>query len=1587
MQFSEVWELMDLLPYQTGYTRKPFRTNSAERMFAKKLDLLGNLYRYGLQGFAKLPLEDVARYDVYAQWGATPAHLYFAVALNREAVGGPFFTLLCDILQGEDDIGGTTRAIINGLLLSKHPACWQLVEKLLLAAQRQEGLRQTILESVDETRIESFRHFIKVILEHKLARFSSVVRAVDTWFGMGWDAPKKAAVTRTLELATTYLDDEAAARAALTSKDNLEVFLALWSQGLVQIKTAVRTASDVFVTGSRSQQTVAGYFLHQSDFTHQRIDEWAAANYGQDIEVDYWATLNFSPHLELTDLLFQQMLTYAEALPKGGQTFAGSVFSWLNPRVTPEFFYNFIIARANKDQLIELSRDISKIPSDSRETFFRKLFPKYHSYSLRWGNEEKRLTKIKLTTDDWRRELIHQGLTDRNSSVQATSLNLLRNLSLSEAEYTLIVDLLRRKAKFFRAALLKIVLAQPTKVLLQLTDDLLAASNVDQRLAGLEILTVLHEKKQQGAYVEQQVTAYRARPQLNKNEEVLLAKFASSEPEFRLDNGFGAIDFSDLTPMLEPQRQFTEYQSLLGKMLPADGGFLFGKFVDAEKITRAINDLLARLRASLEYEYTGYGYGGHPTVVLLGESLLLTGVADEATPATVLDLLPLPDVWREWYEQSGLNDFELLYARYYLEHHEQPFGLHVPFRSFLRRYLPEVKGISFGKTKRQGGLNHQAGKIVRYFYAAKVDHPTVLKFQLDMLEDACARLPQTLWAKLQSTYVGMFGRTHTSQVHWSDVVQHQLPATSQDFGPAWIANQDPADMLRLWRLTHFMCAAKMTNKYPPPATAALLHPDLREYQGSTPPAWLSILLHERGLLTDADLRVQFLLNAQLRNVAEGGGWARYPEAFRNRIPVAVFTPLRKNLLAVELERGEMPTEASAYVSDLSWITGVAYLTALVERLGTTKLDRGYVWNNKLNRKTMFSQLIQKCQPEETDTAQTFLSRARKIKFSKKRWLEVAMYAPQWADWIGQLLRINDLEGAVWWFHAHATDYSSKDKQAIVARFSPIEHQEFRDGAIDLHWFHEAYGAVGKGNWKLLHEAAKYVSDGNGHRQVKTYSAVMLGEIKITETTKRVKEKRDKVFVKALGLIPLSRTNPRRDVLKRYNLLQTFRREAKQFGAQRQASEQLAADIGLDNLARNAGYADTVQFSWVMEGEATREIMETASVLLDNVEIELLIDAQGRADLHVSKNGKPQKSIPTKYRKHKLVKALKENKTLLRKQYQRTRASLENAMVSVRTFSAAELAEIFTHPIVRAMLLKLVLYAPERQIAGFWADGRLHSADGTLHELQDEDQLLIAHPAHLYQLVEWDRYQAYAFDHALVQPFKQIFRELYLVTADEREARYQSSRYQGHQIQPKKTAALLRSRGWVADRDEGLQKVFHQKNIIATLYAMADWFSPAEVEAPVLEHVAFYSRKDYQHLPLTEIDPVLFSEVMRDVDLVVSVAHVGQVDPEASHSSLEMRAALARESARLFKLTNVEVKERHVLIKGTMGAYAIHLGSGKVSRDGLQLSIIPVHSQHRGRIFLPFLDDDPKSAEIISKMRMLALDDKIQDPTVLAQIVR
>lgn len=46
-------------------------------------------------------------------------------------------------------------------------------------------------------------------------------------------------------------------------------------------------------------------------------------------------------------------------------------------------------------------------------------------------------------------------------------------------------------------------------------------------------------------------------------------------------------------------------------------------------------------------------------------------------------------------------------------------------------------------------------------------------------------------------------------------------------------------------------------------------------------------------------------------------------------------------------------------------------------------------------------------------------------------------------------------------------------------------------------------------------------------------------------------------------------------------------------------------------------------------------------------------------------------------------------------------------------------------------------------------------------LSDDTKLTVAHPFHMYMAGKWHDIQKYVFDNKIVQPFKQVFRELYV----------------------------------------------------------------------------------------------------------------------------------------------------------------------------------------------------------------------------------
>ncbi|ADV50453.1 conserved protein, with weak BamHI domain protein [Cellulophaga algicola DSM 14237] len=1571
-----LWSMFDSLPYQNGYNRRAFRAKVNAQHLYNKINYFRRFLASNRTGYGALTLEEQFQYSTYFD----NKHSYFFGAVlqyKSELV----ITVVKDILQAEDEIGGVSRDIIKGLLLTQKEECWVLVSQLLLAAQRQEGLRQTILESLDETSHGALKHIIGVILEHDLTRFSSVVRAVDTWFGFGWDAPKKATIKRILELSKSHILNLKDIDKLLKSKDNLEVYVGLWAIGLVDIDVANSKALELVYTTDKLDKKLLGlYFVSQTGRTNSTITDYFKKEFGKNPAVDYWMMINL-PEIDIDENLFLSIQNVAEALPKDGKVYEGNVFSWHTFTVQSNFFYNFIINNATEDLLHLLGKQLDKLPSEVRETYMRKVFPNHYTYSFGSNYGNTKPTQLLLSEDAWRRTLAHQAIRDRNESVMATGIHVFYHMPLYQEDFNIVEELLGRKNKSLRAAMIKLLIIQPEDTVKTSTQNLIVAKNVDQRLAALEMLTLLDEKKQYPEFIKEQVSSYKERPKHTKNESVFLEKFSKTKIGYSFSNGFGAVNYSNLSPLYTPQLKFDDKKSFFNKLGITTANFKFRDFIDEPKIVTAVNNLIALVHEHRNHEYQFEAYDGETSTTLIANGIQeIKRIKEEVNPEVHLQNIPLASVWIQWYEESNLNDFELYSAIRYINRISAPYGNYETLEEFTKQYVPDLTQIKLAVPERSYySTGSRYTKILKRLFNAYADRAAVLSFKLDLWEETIANFPEELKTS-KFSYGKRYGHDN---YHWIDVIDGLVCVINVEELKQF-ANE--AQLKKYWDIKMFLVAQYIG--YPKPITTISAATEKRNTNRGLvfPFIDISLLLFQKNLITEDDLLFQALNSSELMAILDDAQNYRKRNGSLNvnLIPNAIFNELKTNILAVELERGDLATEASAYISNIHKVEGIAYVFKVLQRMGKDTFERGYSYYGD-TKKSKFSAILKMSIPNEIENYSDFVALADDANIPKKRLVELACYATQWAGFVGEYLGLEKLEDAVWWFQAHASDYMSSEKETIISRYSNIPKSDFAMGAIDIDWFNKVYKSIGKTNWKILHDAAKYITDGNGHRQVKLYSSVMLGEVKITETLKKITEKRDKDYVRTLGLIPLSKTIPEKDLLKRYNLLQQFLKESKQFGAQRQESEKNAVEIALDNLSRNAGFQDRVRFSWAMESKATIAIMENAVLTFDDAVIELVITDQGKTDLLVTKGDKKQKSIPAKYKKDKQVLALKEGKSYLSKQYSRTRLSLENAMVNEDEFTAAEIHKIMQHPIVKVMLSKLVLFSPERQISGFYTEGILTDTEGTKHSLQETDVLVIAHPSHLYNAVQWDLYQKYLFAERLVQPFKQVFRELYLVTKDEIELGSKSERYQGHQIQPQKTVALLRSRGWTVSNEDGLQKVYHKLGFMATMYAMADWYSPADIEAPTLEHISFHSLDTYKPIPLKEVPSVVFSEIMRDIDLVVSVAHVGGVDPEASHSTLQMRAALASESAQLFKLKNITVKERHILVRGTLGEYSIHLGSGQVSKNGLSLSILPVHSQHRGRMFLPFVDDDPKSAEIISKMKLLSEDNKIQDPTILAQI--
>jgi hypothetical protein len=317
-------------------------------------------------------------------------------------------------------------------------------------------------------------------------------------------------------------------------------------------------------------------------------------------------------------------------------------------------------------------------------------------------------------------------------------------------------------------------------------------------------------------------------------------------------------------------------------------------------------------------------------------------------------------------------------------------------------------------------------------------------------------------------------------------------------------------------------------------------------------------------------------------------------------------------------------------------------------------------------------------------------------------------------------------------------------------------------------------------------------------------------------------------------------------------------------------------------------------------------------------------------------------------------------------------------------------------------------------------------DGTIVDVQDQplESLDASTRVRLWHPLGWEPAAVLAWRewlqrHEITQPFKQAHREIYLLTDAERATESYSNRFAAHILRQHQFAALCQQRGW----RYRLQGAWDGANVPSI--DLLRWDLRAElwcegIEEPeqraasgvfryvTTDQVRFSRIGRRELVRLAEVPTLVFSEVMRDVDLFVGVCSIGadpnwglrEADPrrdywqdfafgKLSESATTRREVLAHLLPRLTRLNGRwELADRFLGIRGDRRTYKIHLGSGNILMEpnDQYLCIVPRAGGELGsdQLFLPF-EGDTILAVIISKAFLLADDRSIKDPSILRQI--
>ncbi len=1577
--------------YTTGYGRRSVRTKYSWYIDSWTLKAIFESYYhltfYGsnMVDFYENVEYQRALHDLFSYKAPKLSRYGYLLAAELDKGNTKLAEVLEDILMSENNTNIVTAEIIDGIVKSDNTHLHKVLGDFMLAARLQEGVRQVICETMDHGTTEAFLHLFKVIADNDLIRFSAVKRAVCVWTGLCNEEHMERITNKQMTILVNGLENIEYLQTLLQSNDSVELYMGLWIQGFYEVEDAIATCQKLIKEGTKNQRLVVSYYniALQRPKLCGRVANYMLENFPEDAELCAAFLPTYMPNLpnvafealygkreqpyyyasdrtckylpvsyevyfdseEQARRHFELLKQLRNAVPKKGHTWSPCIFPWYSVSIAPA------------DVIGNMAMIAYMLQDDALIDEVCVLLPEMKDIYERYRN--LRLLVHAPKTPVQRKALL-DALADKGPDVRREAYEMIGALTLTEADYEQIRGCLKYKAADIRKNTLSLLEKQSDDALKNTIEAALKDKKEEVRLGGLDLVVRLKKDEKRQKLYQDCLALLGNMEKVSEKEAVIISELTgdSQADEVLNERGYGL--YNPDADMILPECHVDS--QMVTKLMK------HSSIAELEQLLEQL-DMLYEANKNREYKNA---WGEEK---LLGEDLAMVKFGSDSE---ILNKYPFPELWRGFYEEH-IKNFETLVKLYlYCTFYSGNMGSYERSRIY---WFKEIIQNIFGAEYYEANCNklYKNGyifQVIRILYESygKIEENRKLLQEIGYsIIAAFLEQPKELGVYEAPR---VYGGTQKYYVTTTECFKDFIDKTKK-----WSCHEEFDKMFLLSLRLNTYYGANVTEltflHYVKAYTRGLISLD-NVYQAVFDIIGLGEALQNmRAFLIGERAEMVYHNFIQLDGAL--------PENPVLQKAEEIYWNITEMILKVELKRSEMPTDFSPVVRKISKIKGIAHLLDILTALGKDTFERSVYYSyygNATDKKTCLCHLLHVSEPLPEENGETLRALLKGRKITDKRLVEVAMYNAKWIDIIEEYLGWPGLKSGVYYFVAHMNENYSDKTEAIIAKYTPLTKEELNDGAFDLNWFEECSNLLGEERFQMLYDAAKYISDSNKHTRARKYADAVQGKVTAEELENTIADKRNKDLLMSYPLVPLKDD---RDTLRRYQFLQKFLKESKQFGAQRKASETKSVAMGMQNLATRTGYTDVTRLTLNMETKLVEEMQGYfAWQSVEDVQLRIEIAEAGKPAVICQKDGKVLKSIPAKFKKNELVITIKEVCSQLKDQYTRTKAMMEQFMEDCVAFTVAEVANLQTNPVILPILKDLVYIAGDK--TGFIDGLVMTDYAGVTCELKPDEAVRIAHPFDLWSLKVWQKYQRVLFERQVKQPFKQVFRELYVKTAEELE-KHNSLRYAGNQIQPKKTIACLKGRRWVADYEDGLQKIYYKENIVARIYALADWFAPSDVEAPTLEWVEFSDRKTFKPIAIKDVPDCIFSEVMRDVDLAVSVAHAGGVDPETSHSTMEMRKAIVEFNLPLFGLTNVTFAGNHAIIEGKRASYTVHLGSGVVfKRGGTQIAVLPVHSQHRGKLFLPFIDEDPKTAEIMSKIVLFAEDMKIKDPYILEQIV-